>query len=152
MKTQKKHSENKQGGKKLTERAGLALKHGFYLEAIWILSALFERRLKKIIGRIENQQPPEGSLLDQSIKRIKYLHVSPKHPDISAFIDLSLIDRVRTWKNQRNEILKDMPRVHVSESRLERAAREGIELYTELSAAGKALKNSGAFPVFENAE
>ena len=41
MKPTQESQNRKAQGKKLLERAGLAIKHEFYLEAIWILSALF---------------------------------------------------------------------------------------------------------------
>jgi hypothetical protein len=55
---------------------------------------------------------------------------------------INLIDDIRAWKNQRNEILKDIPDVHVSNARLERLATEGVKLYKEYSKAAKSFKAS----------
>ncbi len=126
----------------MIEKAGLAIKHAFYLEASFILATLFEQKLKKLLGRIENQ-PGSGFTLEQSIKRVKYILVSEKVPDITSYVDVALIDNLRIWKNQRNEILKDMPDVHVSQARLERLATDGVRLYKELNKAAKAFKSAG---------
>ena len=142
MKRKKKKTAKKSSGRKLIEKAGLAVKHKFYLEASMILSDMFERKLKKILARFENHLPGPGFTLEQCIKRVKYLHVSTKHPDLTAKVNIRLIDDIRTWKNQRNDILKDIPDVHVSQARIERLANEGVKLYKELTKAAKYLKSA----------
>ena len=141
--------KNKRGkkvcGKKLTEKAGMAMKHEFYLEASWILSSMFERKLKKLLCLIENHAPGTGVTLEQSIKRVKYLHVSSKYPALTSHLNVQTIDQIRAWKNQRNEILKDMPGVHVSEVRMERLASDGVKLYKELTKALKSFKSGDDF-------
>jgi len=57
-------------------------------------------------------------------------------------LDVRLIDDIRNWKNQRNEILKDIPDIHVSQARLERLALEGIRLLKEWKKAVKEFKSS----------
>ncbi|MCX6304685.1 MAG: hypothetical protein NT040_06940 [Bacteroidetes bacterium] len=145
MKRKKNKAEKKGNGKKLIEKAGMAIKQEFFLEASWILSAMFEKKLKKLLGQVENQVPASGFTLEQSIKRLKFLHVSSRYPALTAHLSLRMIDGIRTWKNQRNEILKDIPKVHVSEARLERLAADGVNLYKELNKAAKAYK-TGSFP------
>jgi hypothetical protein len=142
MKRKKKKAEKKGIGKKLIERAGLAIKHEFYLEASWILSSMFERKLKKLLGQIENQVPGPGFTLEQSIKRVKYLHVNTKHPQLTSTFKVGLIDGIRNWKNQRNEILKDIPDIHVSQARLERLATEGVKLYKEFNKSARSFKSA----------
>ena len=142
MKRKKNKAVKKNNSKKLIEQAGLALKHEFYLEASLILSSLFERKLKKLLGQVENQVPGQGFTLEQSIKRVKYLHLSKKYPGLTASFSLGLIDNIRTWKNQRNEILKDIPDVHVSPARIERLANDAVKLSGELSKAVKTFKSA----------
>jgi hypothetical protein len=141
MKSKKSKTAKKSEGKKMIEKAGLAIKHEFYLEASFILASLFERKLKKMLGQIENQ-PGSGFTLEQSVKRVKYILVSDKVPDLGSYVNVEMIDNIRTWKNQRNEILKDIPDVHVSQARLERLATDGIRLFKELSKSAKALKSA----------
>ena len=142
MKRKKKNAAKNSSSKQLIERAGLAMKHGFYFEASLILSSVFERKLKKLMGKVENQAPRQGFTLEQSIKRVKYLHLSQKYPGLTANFSLGLIDNIRTWKNQRNEILKDIPDVHVSPARIERLANDAVKLSGELSKAVKTFKSA----------
>jgi hypothetical protein len=101
---------------------------------------MFEKRLKRLLGEIENQNPGAGFTLEQSIKRLKFLHVKSRHAGLQKHYSLALIDELRNWKNQRNEILKDLPDVHVSQARLERLAGDGRRLLEELKKAGRAFK------------
>jgi hypothetical protein len=103
---------------------------------------MFERKLKKLLIKFENQDPGYGFTLEQTIKRIKYLLVHAKHPELTASLEVDLIDDIRKWKNQRNEILKDIPDVHVSQVRLERLAGDGAKLYRRLNEAIKSIKST----------
>ncbi|MEI7980111.1 MAG: hypothetical protein WCI71_00565 [Bacteroidota bacterium] len=125
--------------KKLLEKAGIAVKNDFYLDASWILSAIFERKIKKVIEKLEHRPMRNGCSLEQAIKRLKYLHLSSKHPLLNAHFDLLLIDRIRSWKNQRNTILKDMMEVHVTRVRTERLVMDGIEVFKALNKAAKSF-------------
>lgn len=140
MKRKKNKPAKNATGKKLTEKAGLAIKHEFYLEASWILSAMFERKLKKLLIQVEKQNPGRGFTLEQLIKRVKYLHVLSRYKAMTAHFSVQLFDEIRIWKNQRNEILKDIPDLHVSPARIERLALEGVKLYKEFNAACKSFK------------
>jgi hypothetical protein len=142
MKRKKSKTARKKGGTKLIEKAGLAVKHEFYLEASWILSALFERKLHKVLDMIQPPSQSRGLTFEQSIKRVKYWLLSSKYPDLSTHFKVGLIDDVRNWKNQRNDILKDMPDIHVSKARLEKLATEGVKLYKLLNKAVKSVKSA----------
>jgi len=144
MQRNKKKGKKKGTGKKLIEKAGLAIKQEFYLEASWILTSVLERKLGKMLEQLQPPSQRQGLTFAQSIKRVKYLHVSSKHPDLTAHIDVGLIDEIRNWKNQRNKILKDIPEIHVSQARLERLANEGVKLYQLLNKAVKSLKSAKA--------
>jgi hypothetical protein len=132
--------KRKKDGKKLVEKAGLAIKNEFYLEASWILSAIIEKKIKDLLGKLENHKPGNGFSLEQCIKRVKYLHLTSKFPLLSAHFTVKFIDDLRNWKNQRNNIMKDMLDVHVSKARMERLAMDGIRLLKELNAAHKKFK------------
>jgi hypothetical protein len=141
-KNKKEQKKRKTDGNKLLRKAGVAIQNEFYLEASWILSILIEKKLKKVLGKIENHRPGAGYSLEQSVKRVKYLHLSGRHPQFSGNFDLRLIDEIRNWKNQRNIILKDMQDVHVSQARMERLALEGIRLLKEWNRAAKKFRTA----------
>lgn len=152
MKRKKRKAAKKCGGTKLIEKAGLAVKHEFYLEASWILSSLFERRLGKVLEKLQPPSQTRGLTFSQLIKRAKYLHVSSRHPGFTAHFNVGLIDEIRNWKNQRNDILKDIPDIHVSKARLERLANEGVKLYKELNKTVKSFKPADDLPGKEGGE
>ena len=127
--------------------AGLAFKHGFYLETTWILSLLFERKAKNLLKRIENDPKTNGYSFEQSIKRIKYHHQAGRVPQLEEFLDLALIEEMRNWKNYRNTMLKDMITIHVSQKRMERLASAGILLYKNWNKSLKNVKNKMNNPV-----
>jgi hypothetical protein len=141
MKKKKKVAKKrKKDGKKMVEKAGLAIKNEFYLEASWILSSIMEKKMKDLLVKLENHKPGIGFSLEQCIKRVKYLHLTSKFPLLTAHFTVGFIDELRNWKNQRNSIMKDMLEVHVSQARMERLAMDGIRLLKELNAANKKFK------------
>ena len=141
MKKEKKSRKKKVSeGKKMVQRTGLAINHEFYLEASWILSSVLEKKLKKMLEKVENISPGAGYTLEQSVKRAKHIHQARKNWSFSEHFEVSLIDDIRNWKNQRNTILKDMLEVHVSQARHERLAREGMRLLKEWNSAQKKFK------------
>jgi hypothetical protein len=141
-KTKKSEKDKENAGRKLAGKVETAMNNEFYLEASMILSFLFEKKIKKLICQIENQLPGLGFTLEQSIKRVKHLHVSAKFPPLTTHFSVQLIDELRTWKNQRNEILKDLPDIHVSHARMERLAKEGVRLLAEWKKSAKAFKSA----------
>ena len=142
MKKRKKAGKKqKEVRKKLVEKAGLAIKNEFYLEASWILSSIIEKKVKNLLDELENHKPGTGYTLEQCIKRVKYLHLTSKFPLLTVHFTVGFIDELRNWKNRRNTIMKDMLVVHVSKARMERLAMDGIRLLKELNAAHKKFKS-----------
>ena len=139
MKRKKRKSEKK-SGKKLVEKAGLAMKHEFYLEASLIISYLMERKLKKVRQKIEKQTINPGFTLDQSIRRVKFLLLSSNQTELTERFSVVFIDEIRNWKNQRNEVFRDITERNVSHARMERLATEGVKLYKTLNNAAKLAK------------
>jgi len=146
MKQKKNNRKKKAGNRKVVEKAGLAMKHGFHLEASWILSLAMERKLRKMIMWSGSPDPGAGFTLEQLVKRIKRLALASQGMEPVAQVPVALIDRIRGWKNQRNEILKDIPGIHVTPARLERLAKEGVNLYKSLNIAARSLKQTGNRP------
>ena len=121
--------------------AGLAFKHGFYLETVWILSMILEKKTKNYLSQIDATYDIQGFSFEQCISRIRYLHKAGRIPAIGKHIDIVLIDGMRKWKSTRNKMLKDMILVHVSQTRMERVALDGIALYKKWNKALKNIKN-----------
>lgn len=141
MKRKKIKAEKKVNGKKLVEKAGLAIKHEFYLDTTWILSLVFEKKAKNFLKQIEGVSNLKGYTFEQSIKRIKYHHQGGSVPQLEKHLDLGLIEEMRNWKNTRNTMLKDMVNVHVSQNRMQRLAEEGITLYKKWNRSLKNVKS-----------
>lgn len=132
MKATPKKTTRKSGGKKMLERAGLAVKHEFYLEASWILSALFEKKLVRMLRRHSGTETTGLTFL-QLLKRARNIPAGD-HPLAAN------LDGIRAWKNQRNDLVRDLPVRQVSQERIKRLALKGIDLYRELNRIARALK------------
>jgi len=126
--------------KEMTVSAGGAMKNGFYIEAIWLLSAIMEARLKKLLIVSEGHSPGAASGLEQHLKRIKLLQSREQYSVLKDQFPAALITALRDWKNNRNVMMKDMLEMHVSIERRERLARQGIELLKQLNKVYKHYK------------
>jgi hypothetical protein len=138
----KKVRKAKESSKKLVEKAGIAIKNEFYLEATMILSTLFEKRLGKIMEKIEPTSAEKGLTMSLMLRKVRKMHQSPGNVDLSQNLGLELIDGIRTWKNKRNQVLKGLVAGNIKKVRLEHLAGEGIQLYKELTKAAKTLKST----------
>jgi hypothetical protein len=123
-------------GKRLLERAGMAMKHEFYLEAVWLLSQLLERKLAKVARRAViagegKQKTTEDASFTQRLRQVKQWRLLPQHGDGQFSPDPLQIDRLRRWINRRNLILKSIMEGPVSAERLAKLADDGVELYRE---------------------
>ena len=126
--------------KKLIPKAGLALKNGFYLEASWILSAIIEVKLRKVLFLITNENQGLSVGLHRCLLRIKSLQLKGSHPLLGKNMEIRLIDDLRIWKNKRNSIYQDMTVIHVRQARIRRMVEEGIVLHQELNNAYRNFK------------
>jgi hypothetical protein len=133
--------------KEMTIAAGKAMKNGFYTETIWILTGIMELRLKKVITLTEGKAPGAAFGIEQCLKRIKNLHSKEKYSVLKTEFPLSLINSLRSWKNNRNIMMKDMLEMHVSGDRKERLAKEGIKLLKDLNKVFRRYKIAFHEPV-----
>ena len=141
MKKEKKNRENKViKNTKKSKNMKFVIEHKYFFEALLILSDELEGKLKKMVEKIEKSSPGSGFSLEQYIKRLKHLHLSEKEPLFSKYFEVRLVDEIRNWKNQRNNILKDMQDVHVSLARRERHVRDGVRLLQEWNHNSKKFK------------
>ena len=139
MKKSKKQAKKK-SAKKLVPEAGMALQNDFFLEFSWILTSIFEVKLRKILGMITHEKPRPGIGLQKCLLRLKHLHLKESYPLLNSHIEIRLIDDLRTWKNHRNQIYHDMRDIHVSPRRIKKMAEEGIVLHQELVTVYSKLK------------
>ena len=126
--------------REMTIAAGNAMKNGFYTEAIWILSGIMENRLKKVIILTEGRNPGAASGMEQHLKRIKLLQTRERYSILKSQFPPVLINALRTWKNNRNIMMKDMLDMHVSWERKERQAKQGVALLKQLDKVYKHYK------------
>jgi hypothetical protein len=126
--------------KEMTITAGSAMKNGFYTETIWILSGIMELRLKKLVILTEGKTPGAALGLEQYLKRIRHLQSKEMFSVLKTEFPLTLISSLRSWKNNRNIMMKDMLEMHVSNDRKERLAKEGISLLKALNKVYKHYK------------
>ena len=125
-------NQEQKSAKKLVPMAEFALKHEFYLDAVIILSRVMETRLRTIITRIDKSHPGTEFTLEQCIKRVKFLIASSKDPILIEHFELAYMDELRAWKNHRNTIFKTLPENHVSRYRMEKLAKDGLNLLSRL--------------------
>jgi hypothetical protein len=140
MKTKKNGKDLRKSVKNLVPLTGIAMKKGFYLEVVMMVSTIMESRFRSVITRIEKENPGLGFNLEKCIRKIKYLRIHQADPLLVRNFDLALIDSLRTWKNHRNGLLKDLTEIHVSKKRIENLAREGIFLLGDLNMSYKKFK------------
>ena len=127
--------------KKLITKAGFALKNEYYLEATWILSSIIENKLFAILRSVDDQPGISKLKMLRSLNRIKNLLSKSNHLFLLKHIELRLIDELRTWKNYRNDVFRDMVHTQVSKRRMKKMAEEGIVLLHELNALAKKIKS-----------
>ena len=143
MKKKKKKSaknNKKKVVKKLVPQAATALENEFFLETSWILTSIFEAKLRRILTMLTRVKPGTGFGLQKCLQRIKLLYLKGTHPLLIKHIEIRLIDDLRTWKNHRNSIYQDIRDIHVSPRRIKRMAEEGIVLHQELVTVYNNLK------------
>jgi hypothetical protein len=118
----------------LISKADLALNNKFYLETSWIVYSIIEERLISVITKIDKRTPGNGFKVDKCLKRLKYLIVKENNELLKRHFELELIDRIRVWKNSRNSTMHDLAKKHITESRIEKLAKEGNQIMRELNA------------------
>jgi hypothetical protein len=127
--------------KLLIPRARLAMENEFFVESLWLVSLAVEARLRALIAKNDKMHPGAGYTLEQCLKRVKFLVLKLPDSSLSGSVSIDLIDELRTWKNQRNLVLKAIESSHVSKKRLSNLAVEGIELMERLNNAYKKYKS-----------
>jgi len=144
MKKVNKEENPKKELRKLARRAKEAFENGYFLETSWLLATILETRVKKVLAKVEPQRAVLYNTFEQDIKRLKFLRLSSGNIMLEQSFTVEVIDELRTWKNQRNEMMKDMLVRHITEDRLERLANDGMKVLDHITEAGKNLKKEFA--------
>jgi len=143
MKKKKRSSrKSKETGKQLIDHANRAVRQKFYLEAALILSDVFEKKIRYLLARSGQPKTAAGNSLEHAVKRLKYVHLTHQLPELNTHLPVVLIDAIRGWKNRRNDILKDLMDIHVSETRLKNLAINGLTLLKEFNQSVKKVKSA----------
>jgi hypothetical protein len=101
-----------------------------------------DKKLGRILDKLQIQEPRGGFTFAQRIKRVKTMASGAGETGLPEALNAGLIEGIRNWKNQRNEVMRDLPEIHVSKARLERLANEGVRLFKELNKGVKSLKTA----------
>ena len=128
--------------KLLIPRARFALKNEFFMETSWLVSLAIEARLRSFIAKNDKKHPGAGFTLEQCLKRMKFLVLKHQDSSLSTYVSIELIDGLRTWKNQRNLLLKAVESSHVSKKRMQNLAEEGYALMDQLNLSYKKYKSN----------
>lgn len=83
-----------------------ALSHGFYLEAIFIEYAIMEDRLESVLRHSGkwNPKPNEYWSIDRKLNRVAKI-AEEKRSIAAKYFPKELTDVLRTWKEQRNQLI-----------------------------------------------
>jgi hypothetical protein len=139
--SKRKNSISQKKAKLIIPRVKVAIENEFYLEACYLISLAVEARLRTLIAKNDHAHPGAGYTFEQCLKRMKFLLLKLKDVSLSRNISIELMDGLRTWKNQRNLLLKAIESSHVSKRRIQSLALEGKQLMDQLNAGYKSYKN-----------
>ena len=100
--------------KKMLANLNASINNEFFLQAVFIEYAILEDRCNSIIRVLLGEKPLEsksmqGCGIDKKINKIKnYVHNNTKDAWIKKFLNDDLLDRVLSWKNQRNKMVHSL--------------------------------------------
>ena len=116
------------------KRLNRAMKEQFYLEAIFIVYAILEDRTESILRYEGNDIKPKGDRkpgIAQKLSKIRTIARGKKSLPNKYFSD-ELIDRIITWKNNRDRMIHALLKQQLSTEELARIAEEGKIVAREL--------------------
>lgn len=129
----KKIKWKKKSFKKLHDAAKHSLKHGYYLQTIWIVSQLVEALLTAFISSVSSQN--QNPSLETTLKQLKFTLQSEQDQALSLHFSTTLLHEIRQWRSVRNRLFKDMATIHISDRRFISIAEGGLVLLHELNDA-----------------
>jgi len=132
--TTKRQNEKGKLFETLIKKVDVAIKHKFYLEASWIQYSIIEERLLSIVKKIDNRNPGNGFKVDKCLTRLKVLITKENNELLKRHFTVEFIERIRSWKNNRNSIMHDLAKKHITETRIKNLAIDGNKLMRELNA------------------
>lgn len=125
------------------ERLTKALKHNFYLEAIFIEYAIIEDRLTSILryeGNTINSRNGYVSI-EKKINKVRAISGESKGLAVKYFAP-DFLDSIETWKNRRNPLIHALMKQQLTTEGLWELAIEGQTIVKELSRLSQNYKRA----------
>lgn len=122
-------------------RLNKALAHQFYLEAIFIEYALLEDRFESALRHAGVFNPKKHRTIESKIKKLEDMCREKKGLPQRYFSE-ELLDKVRTWKDDRNRLIHALVKQSLHTEDLSKIALEGQTLLKEVNRKVSCYKNA----------
>lgn len=122
----------------LHEALTKALNSEFYYEAIFIEFAIMEDRTDSILKHAN--VTIDNPTLNNKIKFIKFNRAF-KDKYIKKHLSYELLDKVKEWKNKRNDLIHDLVTIPYSNEDIKNIALDGKEIVKKLSGKSTLVNN-----------
>jgi len=111
----------------LKTRLKIAIEKEFYFEAIMLEYAIVEDRAASILLHTNVCKNPYDKKLSNKLNSIQHQY-GKKHPIISKKFDISLIERIKVWKEKRNDSVHRSCSQPYDPEQLKELVQEGREI------------------------
>lgn len=120
-----------------------ALSSSFWFEAIMIEYALFEDRTSSILDhcKICENAFDTNKQLSKKLNSIQH-QIGKGHAVISKVVSRELIDNIRTWKDERNEVVHRACNRVYDEGEVRELAIKGKELVRQIDNSARRVRNA----------
>lgn len=125
------------------ERLNKALKHNFYLEAIFIEYAIIEDRLTSILRYEDNTIKSKNGFvsIEKKINKVRAISGEAEGLAIKYFTP-NFLDTIESWKNRRNPLIHALMKQQLTTEGLLDLAIEGQAIVKELSRLSQNYKRA----------
>lgn len=125
------------------ERLNKALKHNFYLEAIFIEYAIIEDRLTSILRYEDNTIKNKNGFvsIEKKINKVRAISGEAEGLAIKYFTP-NFLDTIESWKNRRNPLIHALMKQQLTTEGLLDLATEGQAIAKELSRLSQNYKRA----------
>lgn len=125
------------------ERLSKALKHNFYLEAIFIEYAIIEDRLSSILRYEGNTINSKNGFvsIEKKINKVRAISENKTGLAIKYFTP-NFLDTIESWKNRRNPLIHALMKQQLTTEELLDLATDGQAIVKELSRLSQNYKRA----------
>ena len=116
-----------------------ALHQHFWFEACMIEYAVIEDRTASILLHTGIVKDPYGKKLSNKLNSIEH-QIGKQHPVISKKVDLPLIQEIKAWKEERNEVVHRACIHAYDEDAVQKIAEQGNDLVRRISNDAQKVK------------